>query len=156
MVTSDSTFEDAERTGREIRLAAERDEDFYCAVDVISARQSGVMPLALGNAAEDSEFVAEGHDVDQNGVGKLRRIVSVDISKLKKAEAPTGRVAVWAQKLLDLSPTNKLLNAKEGKDVLRISCPDVGKLEDWLASNYELPVRSVVDDCSTNAFGELK
>ena len=156
MVTSDSTFEEAERTGREVRLAAERDGDFYCAVDVVSARQSGVMPLALGNAAEDSEFVAEGHDVDQSGVGKLRRIVSVDITKLKKAEAPTGRVAVWAQKLLDLSPTNKLLNAKEGKDVLRISCPDVGKLEDWLASNYELPVRSVVDAFSTNDVAELK
>ena len=156
MVTSDKTFEDAERFGREVRLASECDGDFYCAVDVVSARNTGVMPLSMGNGAEDSEFVAEGHEVDQEGVGKLRRIVSVDISKLKKAEAPKGRVAVWAQKLLDLSPLNKLLNAKAGKDVMPFDCPDVGKLEDWLASNCEIPVRSVVDAFSTNDIAELK
>ena len=156
MVTSDKTFEECERFGREVRLAAENDSEFYCAIDIVAARNTGVMPLALGNAAEDSEFVAEGHEVDQKGVGKLRRVDHVDLSKLKKAEAPTGRVAVWAQKLLDLSPMNKLLNAKEGKDVLLFTCPDVGMLEDWLASNYELPVRSVFEAFSSKDIEDLR
>ena len=156
MVTSDKTFEEAEKTGRELRLAAERDGEFHCAVDVVAARMSGVMPLAIGNAAQDAEFEADGHDVKQKGVGTLRKVESVDISKLKKAVAPTGRVAVWAQKLLDLSPTNKLLNARDSKDVLRVCCPDPASLEDWLASGEEVPVRSFVEAFTAKDVADFK
>ena len=156
MVTSDKTFEEAEKTGREIRLAASGDGDFHCAIDVVAARMSGVMPLAIGNAAQDAEFVADGHNVKQKGVGSLRKVESVDITKLKKAVAPTGRVAVWAQKLLDLSPTNKLLNARESKDVMRVCCPDPASLEDWLASGEEVPVRSFIEAFTAKDVADFK
>lgn len=156
MVTSDKTFEEAEKTGREIRLAANGDADFHCAIDVVAARMSGVMPLAIGNSAQDAEFVADGHDVRQKGVGTLRKVESVDITKLKKAVAPTGRVAVWAQKLLDLSPTNKLLNAKASRDVMRLCCPDPALLEDWLASGEEVPVRSFIEAFTAKDIADFK
>ena len=156
MVTSDKTFEEAEKTGREIRLASSGDGDFHCAIDVVAARMSGVMPLAIGNSAQDAEFVADGHDVRQKGVGALRKVESVDITKLKKAVAPTGRVAVWAQKLLDLSPTNKLLNARESKDVMRLCCPDPASLEDWLASGEEVPVRSFFEAFTAKDIADFK
>ncbi len=156
MVTSDKTFEEAEKIGREIRLAASGDGDFHCAIDVVAARMSGVMPLAIGNAAQDAEFVADGHNVKQKGVGSLRKVESVDITKLKKAVAPTGRVAVWAQKLLDLSPTNKLLNAHESKDVMRVCCPDPASLEDWLASGEEVPVRSFIEAFTAKDVADFK
>lgn len=156
MVTSDKTFEEAEKIGREIRLAASGDGDFHCAIDVVAARMSGVMPLAIGNAAQDAEFVADGHNVKQKGVGSLRKVELVDITKLKKAVAPTGRVAVWAQKLLDLSPTNKLLNARESKDVMRVCGPDPASLEDWLASGEEVPVRSFIEAFTAKDVADFK
>lgn len=154
-ITSDISFAEAEKIAREQNLGLNTGFNYFCAIDVAAARMSGVLPLAIGSGA-DSEFVAEGHDVKQNWVGRLREVKSVDLSKLKKAEAPTGRVAVWAQKLLDLSPTNKLLNAKESKDVMRVCCPDPASLEDWLASGEEVPVRSFIDAFTAKDMADFK
>ena len=154
-ITSDISFAEAEKIAREQNLGLDTGFNYFCAIDVAAARMSGVLPLAIGSGA-DSEFVAEGHDVKQNGVGRLREVKSVDLSKLKKAEAPTGRVAVWAQKLLDLSPANKLLNAKVSKDVMRVCCPDPASLEDWLASGEEIPVRSFVEAFTAKDVADFK
>ena len=53
------------------------------------------------------------------------------------------RVVRWTQKLLDLSTRNRLLNVREGKFAIPILCPEVGKMEDFLAAGKPLVVGSI-------------
>ena len=51
-----------------------------------------------------------------------------------------SRVERWKRKLLDLSLRNRLLNAKDGKQFVPLSCDDIGKLEDRLSANVAVNV----------------
>ena len=48
-----------------------------------------------------------------------------------------NRVARWTQKLLDLSLRNRLLNARDSKQILPLAVDDVASLEDTLARSEE-------------------
>lgn len=56
---------------------------------------------------------------------------------------PLGRVARWAQKLLDLTLGNRLLNLKDSKKVIPLLCPNIGALEDKIASDETVGVQSL-------------
>ena len=56
---------------------------------------------------------------------------------------PQGRVARWAQKLLDLSLGNRLLNLKDSKKVIPLLCPNIGELEDKVAANEVVAIQSL-------------
>ena len=155
-VTGDTPFAEAARIAQEEDLAEDRDEAFECAIDVYAARKTGVLPLALGSASSDEGGAAEGHAVTQTGAGELHVVESVDVSQLKPTVAPTGRIAVWAQKLLDLSSKNRLLNAKSVKGALWLPCPNIARLEDWLASGREVPIRSVADAFTKKDWNDVK
>ena len=155
-VTGNTPFAEAARIAQEEDLAEDRDEAFECAIDVYAARKTGVLPLALGSASSDEGGAAEGHAVTQTGAGELHVVESVDVSQLKPTVAPTGRIAVWAQKLLDLSSKNRLLNAKSVKGALWLPCPNIARLEDWLASGREVPIRSVTDAFTKKDWNDVK
>lgn len=53
------------------------------------------------------------------------------------------RVARWAQKLLDISLGNRLLNFKDSKKVIPLLCPNIGVLEDKIASDETVVVQSL-------------
>lgn len=55
---------------------------------------------------------------------------------------PETRVERWQRRLLDLSLRNRLLNARDGRQLLPLSCEDVAVLEDRLAANAEIGVTS--------------
>ena len=56
---------------------------------------------------------------------------------------PQGRVARWAQKLLDLSLGNRLLNLKDSKKIIPLLCPNIGALEDSIAANETVVIQSL-------------
>ena len=56
-----------------------------------------------------------------------------------------SRIERWAQKLLDLSLSNRLLNLKDSKKVVPLLCPDVVALEDKIAANEAFSVKSVAE-----------
>lgn len=56
---------------------------------------------------------------------------------------PQGRVSRWAQKLLDLSLGNRLLNLKDSKKVIPLLCPNIGVLEDKIAANEVVTIQSL-------------
>ena len=56
---------------------------------------------------------------------------------------PKDRVTRWAQKLLDLSLRNRLLNVRDSKLIIPVACPDSTKLEDNLATNQNLTLNSL-------------
>ena len=53
-----------------------------------------------------------------------------------------NRVTRWTQKLLDLSLRNRLLNARDSKQLLPLSVDSVAALEDRLSAGRAVPVVS--------------
>ena len=69
-------------------------------------------------------------------------------------EAPRNRVARWTQKLLDLSLRNRLLNARDSKQILPLAADSVAALEDKLSADQAVPVVPV--DAKPPASGALR
>ena len=55
-------------------------------------------------------------------------------------EAPKNRVTRWTQKLLDLSLRNRLLNARDSKQILPLAVDDVAALEDRLSADQSVAI----------------
>ena len=52
------------------------------------------------------------------------------------------RVVRWTQKLLDLSLRNRLLNAKESRELIPLACTDLSRLEDKLSASDSIAIAS--------------
>lgn len=52
------------------------------------------------------------------------------------------RVEKWKRNLLDLSLRNRLLNVKDGKHFIPLSCNDIAKLEDCLSANNAIKIET--------------
>ncbi len=57
-------------------------------------------------------------------------------------EKSTNRVTRWTQKLLDLSLRNRLLNARESKQILPLETTSLAELENKLSADRPVPVES--------------
>ena len=57
-------------------------------------------------------------------------------------DAENNRVTRWTQKLLDLSLRNRLLNARDSKQILPLVCGTLSELEDRLSGDQSVPVES--------------
>ena len=65
-----------------------------------------------------------------------------------------NRVTRWTQKLLDLSLRNRLLNARDSKQIIPLVCDNVEELEDRLAADQTIPVECV--DANARTTGSLR
>ena len=65
-----------------------------------------------------------------------------------------NRVVRWTQKLLDLSLRNRLLNARDSKQILPLAVDAVSSLEDRLSSDQAVPVEP--SDSTSRASGALR
>ena len=68
--------------------------------------------------------------------------------------AQNNRVTRWTQKLLDLSLRNRLLNARDSKQILPLSCENVEELEDRLSADQTVPVECA--DANARTTGSLR
>ena len=153
MVGTASTFAEAEKAGAE-DVAAYKDGGFQCGIDIGLARLNKIHPIYF-DKEEDAEFDGLAQRNLFKGVGKLKELQeTIDVKSLKPRKRLEGRVSVWAQKLLNLSARNRLLNAGDYEETGRkpnrevVHFPDmlnIGALEDWLASDEDVPVKSVFD-----------
>ncbi len=143
MVTQGEPFSTAEATARNHHLS---NDTFRCAVDVVRARLSGIRPLPLKRGTDGLEFDAPRAGTTPND--KQRRDLCEEITVPGGASAK-NRVTRWQQKLLDLSLRNRLLNVRDTKQVIPVSCPDIAVLEDKIAAN-----ESVSLDALGNLLGE--
>jgi very-short-patch-repair endonuclease len=131
-------------------VAAEKEQDFECVIDISRARQRGIKPLATVSApiAAVVDDVAlpppmappiEAAPIMRPGLDDGRApISSPTISRLER----------WRQRLLDLSGRNRLLNLPvTTKQVLPIVAADIGRVEDMLSgirgSERAAPLRFV-------------
>ena len=66
----------------------------------------------------------------------------------------TNRVTRWTQKLLDLSLRNRLLNARDSKQILPLAVDDVASLEDRLSADQAVAVEP--SDSQSRSAGALR
>lgn len=152
-VTSDLPFNEAEKIGRD---HLDDDATFTCAIDVVRSRESGIRPLSFGSGFE-TNYIATGRTVDAEDNGDVRKLQeSVDLSTLKQAATTQSRIDRWTQKLLDFSARNRLLNIpRTSRQVIRLMCSSVGDLEDKIAANKTITIRSIADSMGEKALDDL-
>lgn len=122
-----------------------QDARFRLAVDIRRARLHRIKPLA---SAEAAIAATSENDVPPSTPVLPKFEDAPDLPDSAPANAedasqidPKDRLLRWQRKLLDLSLRNNLLNFKNGKKALRLEAPDVGALEDLLASGQPLKLR---------------
>jgi len=131
---------------REARRALQDDEDFRFSVDVRGARSLRYRPLPSRVYGAGFDVVREvpvpipGEParvaVQPAEARPDQRKAELENPELREA---AGRIRFWQQQLLDLTLRNRLLNyLTKGKGGLKLRCPDLGLLEDMLASEQSL------------------
>lgn len=140
MVCSGESFSEAETYARSRHLNV--GDDFEFAVDVVRARHSGIFPLPLLRSVGGIEFeetAPKPPATTEEAARKIRE--EIDLESLA-AETPrdSGRAERWRQNLLDLSLRNRLLNSRDDRCAVPLTCADVTKLEDKMAANETLSI----------------
>ncbi len=124
------------------------------AVDLASARAMGFSPLPL-RVKDDGVSViatdgADATDAVHKTTGKAAVLEAVELAQRDQAAAGgetireddvPARVERWKRKLLDLSLRNRLLNFRPTSKTLELDCPDLGELEDRLASGERFAIK---------------
>ena len=148
MVTGNATFAEAEAAARSEHLNI--DGEFECAIDVVRARYSGIRPLPLKRSVNGVEFAPVDRSVAEQKAEKARKLEQeIDLSRLNNESDQPARVMRWTGRLLDLSLRNRLLNVRNTKFMIPIACPDIAVLEDKIAADEELALKSL-----SNLLGE--
>jgi very-short-patch-repair endonuclease len=106
------------------------------AIDVRRARAAGIKPMDLGAAAEPATE-AKVAAVAEQALEDTPRFDEEFDTRGQQDAKPIDRLEGWKHALLDLSLRNRLLNFKEGKNVIPLECPAPAKLEDMLAAGRE-------------------
>jgi hypothetical protein len=100
------------------------------ALDVRRARTAGIKPMNLGVCAVVEADIAAS--IDQ-ALEDVPRFEDESDSRHYREDKPLDRLESWTRSLLNLTLSNRLLNFKEGKNVIFLECPDPAKLEDMLS-----------------------
>lgn len=142
LATSDRPvkFDQAIREGNR-RVSEDLDDEFVYVIDVKQARSRKINPI--DTLQDDAPIQAEGADRGKASLPTPPVLPPVnDYSTEEDELSPDDRVEQWKRKLLDLTKRNKLLNISQRSMGFRIICPDLGKLEDNLASGRKYSVVS--------------
>lgn len=126
-------------------ISEEKEHDFISAVDVTIARTMGVRPLSSSTQSDDvitnSEHASIPTMPSDSDFGPLP-----DVMLEAELEATHGKVDLWKSKLLDLTQSNKLLNFRQNKQTLPCIVPDIGDIEDKIASGKKFRFHSITMD----------
>lgn len=143
----------------EEKIAYGNDDNFEYMLDIHMARAHKIMPLSLttGNNYENqnnnteeqlqSDFEAAPSDLpDYSDEEKYN---DTDIFE-------ETRLNIWQKKLLNLSPSNPLLNCKINQSNLAILCPNPATLEDFLADGVKMSLVAAEKVLKTKIDPELR
>ena len=156
LVGGNSSFAEAEASAK---LKLMDKPAFEGAVDVALARGMGVHPLPVAPGGGFGEV--DGRDVDARDEATRELKEDVDLDSLGGAggkDSAQARIDGWAQRLLDLSKANRLLNVRDNAKVVPILCPTPAALEDAIAADTGFRVKSYenfLDEEAGRAFRKL-
>ncbi len=125
-----------ERAEKEAQAYLTDADQFGCAICVKAARAERIRPLPArveAGAYEVVPDVAPEHSRDTPGAAAPRAHVEVPSSEQEPPAPGSQRLARWKERLLDLTLRNRLLNFRETKKTIPLSCPDIPRFEDALA-----------------------
>ncbi len=155
-VTSDASFAAAEEAARSNLLG---EDEFRCAIDIRRARNSGVYALPLRKSTGGLELAPlAGRKIgmtQDEAERQLRPEIGLAPASSAATLLPAARVLRWQQKLLDLSLRNRLLNVRDTRLVIPITCPDIALLEDHVAADAPLTLNALENLLSTKDVLEL-
>lgn len=119
----------------EAHIAAEREGEFVCVIDVKRARMMDIQPLGSRVAPGDAP------QRETKGAVEFERAPHLPDFAIEPAEpGPVERLDRWKSRLLDLSLRNPLLNLRTGKTVLDLAGIAADKVADVLdAENMLFP-----------------
>ena len=144
----------------EDKIAYGQDENFECLIDVRMARNSKIKPLSFD---VNTDFFEQKDSVEVSGKNIFEEAPEMlpDFSDEKKYNdndifAELTRLNIWQKKLLNLSPSNPLLNCKISKTNLSILCPNPAKLEDFLAGGVKMSLVAAEKVLKTKIDAELR
>ncbi|WP_419191538.1 DUF3320 domain-containing protein [Engelhardtia mirabilis] len=135
-------------------------ESFECVIDVRAARRVGIRPLAT-RITDEGEVPEVGDPVRIAMEAELStavRPLAAAPALSRPIEAPTTqepqasadrRLASWKRRLLDLSLRNRLLNFRESKRTVPLTCADVAGLEGALARGGSFALLAADDHART-------
>lgn len=114
------------------------DENFILALDLQRARMQRIRPMATTVHSEDARDAKGicGHEGFEEAPNLQDDFPDDD----SQPSGSVDRIKYWQRKLLDLTTRNRLLHVPENAKVVRLICPDPGKLEDLLADNRSLSI----------------
>lgn len=124
------SFEQASNVAREL-ISEEKERQFVYVIDISQARARKIKPL-LTVEEQRQEFEAEQNNEWNMPIAPALPPVRADEKKLE--ETPDTRIDTWQRKLLDLTKRNALLAFKDRSVAIRLYCPNIGAMEDRLAS----------------------
>ena len=135
LATSDSPITFAQAIDYADQIISEDSEDtFVYAIDLAQARKRQIKPIPIFNG---NQLVVDTNEFTTKikSLPIVPPLPPVRKEELPLINTPDGRVEQWQRKLLDLTKRNKLLNLSKTAMSIKIFCPDIGSLEDELASN---------------------
>lgn len=155
MVGGNSSFAEAEASAK---LKLMEKPSFEGAVDVALARGMGVHPLPVAPGGGFGEV--EGREVNarDEATRELKEDVNLDALGGADKDSTQARIDGWAQRLLDLSKANRLLNVRDNAKVVPLLCPTPAALEDAIAADSGFRVKSYenfLDEEAGRAFRKL-
>jgi very-short-patch-repair endonuclease len=133
----------AEKTAQR-HIAEDAPDPFEIAIDVRRARMQRIRPLStLGG----TRTVGSTHDATPvaEALEAAPALPGFDVELAEETDAIHDRVALWQRKLLNLTTSNRLLHVPDGSKVVRLVCPDAGRLEDRLAAGQKVRIVPMPD-----------
>ena len=161
-MAASSPRSDFGEVAREARRRLDQPEDVVCVIDVYRARSGQIRPLpervsrpvglpirrdSCDSADEPSDTGGDMPDVSSIPTHPAREQAAAVPGK---AETPETRLDRWKRKLLDLSLRNRLLNYRETKKTIPVTCPSLPALEDALADGAKFKVLPKMEDLGDN------
>lgn len=146
------------KAAAEEKIAYGNDNDFVYMLDVHMARSHKIKPLSL-SASQDNNI--QNEDIEELQLDfEVAPNDLPDFSDEKKYNdiniSETTRLNIWQKKLLNLSPSNPLLNCKITQTNLAILCPNPAKLEDYLADGVKMSLVAAEKVLNTRIDPELR
>ena len=136
-------------------------DEVVCVIDIYRARTGQIRPLPervsrpAGPPGDGDADAPPARDLGTRTSGPdlstiPTRAPQEHVTAPEEADGSATRLDRWKRKLLDLSLRNRLLNFRDTKKTIPLTCPDLGVLEDALAAGAQFKVLPRVEDLGNN------
>lgn len=148
------------KSSAEEKISYGNDDNFEYMLDIHMARAHKIKPLSFSIEDNNESFINnESEKITQLDFEMAPDNLPdfIDEKKCNNDDiSEMTRLNIWQKKLLNLSPSNPLLNCKITQSNLAILCPNPEKLEDFLADGVRMSLVAAEKVLKTRIDPELR